>query len=258
MNKPKIAIVVPCWGRHEVVEIVAKQLDIFSVKTQQHIDTIVIYVFSPEDNDIEKLEEVFKKASHQRDKTYYPNKNLGAKLDSGIKFAKKYGYDYIMNFGSDDLLSPKIIEYYLPYIKSRCHIFGINQLYFYHPEHTPVLFKYYNQPNVIGAARMIHKTVINTVIKLYGGLYDPIINRGMDTMSAHRMLKCGYQQTIVDIADLTMLVDVKSDTNINSFEKITKEISRKTEIKSKKKYSKILENEFPILKQYNEKTKLTV
>ena len=54
----------------------------------------------------------------------------------------------------------------------------------------------------------------------FNGLYKDDLCSGMDTFSAHRMRTCGHLQTVVDPGEFPYIVDIKSDVNINSFEKI--------------------------------------
>lgn len=213
--------------------MVAKQLDIFYFETDEKIDLTVMYVFSKEDPDLSKLEYIYDFSNHKRDKIYSSNSRLGKKLNDGINAAiLKYDYDYIMNGGSDDLFHPKMIDLYLPYILNKTKIFGLNKLYFYQKGKDPLFFQYYNTPHLVGAGRMIHRSVINAVKYKYTDLYDNDIRRGMDGMSARRMINCGFKQTIIDPDTFPMLVDIKSDENINSFERIVLNAKRRA-VKSK-------------------------
>lgn len=218
--KTNIVTVIPCWGRADIFAVVSKQLDYFYKQTKDKINFTVVYVFSLEDPEFAALVSIFQNALHACDFTISSNSLLGKKLNDGIAYAKKYKYDYIMNFGSDDLIHPKIIDLYMPYLMSRVPLFGINKLYFYEKYKEPIFFSYYNAPHLVGAARMIHFSVINAVNYIHKGLYITDLKRGMDTMSANRMLECGYEQTVVDPGTFPYLVDVKSDININSFESL--------------------------------------
>lgn len=216
----KVVIVIPCWQRSAVVEKVVKQLDLFFNATKNRIDLTVVYVFSVEDPEIDMLLSIYLLANHHRDFIFSENKFLGRKLNEGIDHASKFNYDYIMNFGSDDLIHPGLIDLYENAIEREVSVFGIDKVFFWHENKPPVLFSSYNKPNLVGAGRMIHKRVIQAVYSRYGGLYSSDINRGMDTFSAHRMKNCGFHQTVIETSDFPFLVDIKSDVNINSFDKI--------------------------------------
>ncbi len=220
MKRKKIAIIIPCWKRADIAAMAIRQLDVFYQETKSKIDLIVIYIFSKSDPELRQLHNYYKDANHPRDYVYSANNRLGQKINDGISYAGQYNYDYIMNFGSDDLIHPNLIDLYLPLIKRSIMIFGINRVYFYKEGEDSIFFSYYNTPFVVGAGRMIHRQVIDTVVQLHTGLYEPTINRGMDTMSAKRMEKCGFKQTVVDPGNFPMIVDIKSDININSFQQL--------------------------------------
>lgn len=216
----KIVIVMPCWKRAEIVDLVARQLDILFRDTKQTIDLSVLYVFSLEDPEIDQLFSIYLKANHHRDCMFSSNKLLGKKLNDGIQYAAKYKYDYIMNFGSDDLIHADIFKLYAEALARDCDIIGINKVFFYNQVSNPVLFSYYNKPNLVGAGRLIHRRVITKVMLNFNGLYKDDLCSGMDTFSAHRMRMCGHLQTVLDPGEFPYIVDIKSDVNINSFDKI--------------------------------------
>jgi len=245
MKLPKIVMVIPCWERVEVFSLVCKQLDIFAEKTKEIIDFRVVYVFSENDPELFELKYAYLTSNHQRHHIFSDNELLGQKLNDGITYAQVYEYDYLMNFGSDDLIHESIIDLYMPFINARTAIFGINKLYFLQKNEDPLFFSSYNVPYVIGAGRMIHRSVVQYVIFKHGALYLPEINRGMDTMSAKRMEECGYKQRVIDPGEFPMIVDIKSEININSFESIS---THKSRVKTCD--ISILENEFELLKTY--------
>jgi hypothetical protein len=220
MKRKKVVIIIPCWKRAEVAGLVFKQFDVLFETTKSKIDLMVIYIFSLSDPELKELINHYKSSNHPRDYIYSANARLGQKINDGIDYASRYQYDYIMNSGSDDLIHPNIIDLYLPFINDKVLIFGLNKLYFHKQGEHPIFFSYYNTPHVIGAGRMIHKKVIQSVLKQYPGLYAPDINRGMDTMSAKRMHEFGFEQTVIDPGEFPMIVDIKSDVNINSFEEL--------------------------------------
>lgn len=248
MKKPNIVIVIPCWGRTNVFRLVCKQLDIFYSKTIDKIDLTVLYIFSRNDIALQTIEYIYQIADHKRDFIFSENEMLGKKLNDGIEYAAKFDYDYIMNFGSDDLIHHSLIDMYLPLIKVNTPIFGVNKLYFYEKGLHPVFFSYYNQPHLVGAGRMIHRQVIDKVTEKHEGLYPPDIKRGMDTMSAMRMISCGFKQTTVDPGTFPMIVDIKSEVNINSFKSVALNYHHNnTSFLSK---IDVLFEEFEVLKTY--------
>ena len=247
MKKPKIAMIIPCWGRAEVFDLVCAQLDVFHSETQDKIDLIVLYIFSPEDSELQELELIYHDANHTRDRIYSKNSQLGKKLNDGIEYASRFEYDYIMNMGSDDLIHPGLIDLYLPFMKAQVPIIGISSLYFLTKNEDPIFFFYYNSPHVIGAARMIHISVVQRVNLIKGSVYSVDIRRNMDTNSARRMYECGYNQKSIYKGDFPYIIDIKSDVNINSFQHITREVNHDRYRRVK---ATILKREFEVLKSF--------
>jgi hypothetical protein len=247
MIRPKIAMILPCWGRSDIFSLVCRQLDVFYEETKNDIDLIVFYVFSEEDKEIRLLLNIYHRCKHRRSRIYSSNKQLGQKLNDGIAYAKAFGYDYIMNMGSDDLIHPGIITRYLPFIKNQVPIIGIGSLYFLKKNEDPIFFFYYNTPHVIGAGRLIHRSAVERVTFLMGSLYEPTVCRGMDGHSARRLRECGYNQQSVYRGEFPYIVDIKSEVNINSFEHVTKPENRDRYRKAK---MEVLEKEYEILKTY--------
>jgi hypothetical protein len=217
----KIVIVTPVWQRSQVFKQMMNQMDIFHAQAPEDIELINVYIFSPEDEELEQMKAIFRGASHRRHALMFTNDAIGHKINLGVDFAAYFDYDYIMNFGSDDLIHPYIFNLYKDSINGRIPVFGLNNVYFYNPGEDPVLFSYYNTPSVVGAGRMIHRDVIDTVIREDGELYQGDLKRGMDTFSANRIAKHKYPTVTIHAGEFPYLVDVKSDVNINSFEQIT-------------------------------------
>jgi len=245
-TKPKIIIIIPCWERANVFKVVSNQLELFCAENAAKIETVVLYVLSHEDAELKKHLQVIKKANYPNEIIYAPNKWLGQKLNEGVKWAVKQGCDYVMNMGSDDLIHPSIIDLYMPLIKKKNPLFGLNELYFWDISGSALHFSYYNNPHIVGAGRMIHLNTIKNVINNTGSLYDYNINRCLDGNSASRMIKCGFNQLTVNPGKFLMIVDIKSEVNINSFNaiKVSSNRSGVTNIDGE-----LLENIYPGLKK---------
>jgi len=244
MNKKSIAIVIPCWKRSEILKLTMQQLNNFIRYASDKVIIRVFYIFSPEDPELDNHLENLKLCTHDLVVMFLKNELLGYKLNQGVLIASKFNFDYLMNFGSDDLIHEKLIDIYMPFIEMDVQLFGLNSVWFYENGQDPVYFNTYNGKYLVGAGRMIHFRTVNKVIKQYGGLYPDEINKGMDTASAKRIINCGIDPVSIKTDDFPYIVDVKSDVNINSFELI-RSINR-AHITTKQKKRNILK-EFNIL-----------
>jgi glycosyltransferase involved in cell wall biosynthesis len=219
-EKPTIAVIIPCWQRARVLEAVSDQLDKFVRQNKEKATIVVVFIFSKEDPELKELKNIYSRAAYPKVVLTEPNLLLGAKLNTGIQYAFELNFDYVMNMGSDDLLHPALIDLYMPYIEEEVPFFGVNKLYFYNTEGETIFFDYYNRPHIVGAGRMIHKSVLKRVFDAYQCLYDPDVCKAMDGHSSVKITSLGYEVTILDPGQFPFIVDIKTDTNINSFDKI--------------------------------------
>ena len=214
----KVMIVIPCWMRNKILHLTITQLNEFCEANAHLVNIGVVYILSANDPELSEHIQNINAASHEHYIVFSDNELLGRKLNDGIKLALAIGCDYIMNLGSDDLLHPDLIKLYMPFIEMEIPLFGLKYVYFWQPDQHAFLFDYYNGYHIVGAGRMIHKTVIKKI----GDLYPQTINRGMDTASANNILQAGYRQMVVHYDYFPYVVDVKSEININAFDDIFK------------------------------------
>jgi len=154
---------------------------------------------------------------------YYPNLPVSDKMNAGIAYVHKhYEYDYLMNFGSDDLIHPDIEELYKPYFNKQFKLFGINTLYFHDlATGDTIFFDTYNTNGSIGAGRMIHRSVIDWFVFETIPLYEHGLNCGLDTSSAMNIKRnLHLYDVIIDSGEFPYIVDIKTDTNINLYEHV--------------------------------------
>jgi len=238
-------MVIPCWQREDIFSIINQQLNYF-VENSKDFEFHIIFILSREDPKFRKLMNIIKKDSDfNYHLVYFPNTYLGKKTNAGISYAYKLGFDYLMNIGSDDLIHPAIMQLYKPYICMNNDFFGIDSLYFYDSQTQKCLyFSYYNSPHVIGAGRMISYRTIKKVIENIGELYEPTVQRGLDTTSALRINMTGVEETNIKAGNFPFICDIKSDVNINSTNKILQS-KQKNNIKNVNKI--FVTSNFPII-----------
>lgn len=235
---PKILILIPCWKRPDITQIVFENLSMF--KNSAEWDVKVLTILSPGDPFLSEIENQVQEFGF--DICYFKNLPVGNKLNAGINFAlKKFDFDYLMNFGSDDLIHPQIVKLYENHIKEKVKFFGINNLYFYDlrsskltqdpVERTRCFFYHtYNDCKSIGAGRMIHRAVLEDMIKVHYDVYSFDCSQGMDGNSAGRIkFALEIEDTVIDAFYFPYIVDIKTDTNINHILNIDT-IHRKSQI----------------------------
>ena len=213
----KILILIPVYKRPEVFRLCLKNLKWFidSVKTWR---IEVVCLLSPDDKDLKKNETLVEIYGFNR--IYYKNLPVSDKLNAGIQYAwDHFEFDYLMNFGSDDLIHPHIEVLYDPYLKQNCKLFGINTLYFIElSSKKTIFFDTYATHGSIGAGRMIHRSIIEQFDRDMYPIYEPGLDCGLDTSSAMTIKRVmQIPDVIVDSGKFPYIVDLKTTTNINQF-----------------------------------------
>jgi hypothetical protein len=218
----KILTVIPVWKRPDILKICVDGL--------KHIPVKPLFIISPEDRYLPEIKKILK--NHHT--CQYPNWPVGRKLNAGINLAyKEYRFDYLMNLGSDDIISPKLFDVYRPLFEKQKLFFGVNNLYIMNYVNKKVMFvENYNIKRPIGAGRMIHRSVLTKMMRKKENLYDNECSHGMDTNSEQRILHfTQVRPKVIKTGKDPFILDIKTATNINPFPQM---IRRSDEIDNSK------------------------
>jgi glycosyltransferase involved in cell wall biosynthesis len=177
-----------------------------------------VAIVSPGDPDYKELVEV----AHANGFTVvsHPNLPVSNKLNAGIRYAlKKFNPDYIMNMGSDDLVSTKIWDEYRPHLVARTMMWGIDSCYIIQRETAEAYYlDLYNDKFPVGVLRMIRSDVIKRLKEKHMiDLYPKNINHGMDTASLMRLQKFGIKTEVIHTDWKVYTTGVKCNVSINHF-----------------------------------------
>lgn len=197
----KILILLPIWKRQKITKLVLDNLK----DLQKEFNIEVLCIVSEQWAKIEAFKRGFKYVNASND-------CLGTKMNIGVKKALEYKWDYMMNLGSDDIITRDLFKLYEPYFKNKTPMFGVTKLTFIDSKTKEARTKDYKI--MIGAGRCIRREEIES---LNGDMYSKI-QKGLDLNS---MSKFGCQTVEIE-GDFNMIYDIKSDENIWSFEEITK------------------------------------
>lgn len=210
----RILTLIPMWKRPDVVRVML--INLTETRKKIRHSMFVLAIICPHDPDKKELETLCRE--HGVNICYFQNIPLGRKMNAGINYAiNNFEFDYLMNFGSDDLIHPTIFDLYKPYFEQKTLVFGINSLYFYEFEtQKTIFFRCYTDGLVVGAGRMIHKSVFEMLKQNKMDLYEDEINRSMDSNSSGRLKNwLGIYDTVIDSGEFPYIVDIKTNTNIN-------------------------------------------
>lgn len=140
------------------------------------------------------------------------NNPLGNKKNEGLKYAlQNYQFDYLMEIGSDDIITNNYLEIILPYIENKTPQFHLSDVYFVDVRNSQTA--YWKTQKILGAGRCISRKALETVTARMP-LWNPEGARGMDTWSFNTLMKCGIGNTIIQAPEHHAL-DIKSEVNIN-------------------------------------------
>ena len=138
----------------------------------------------------------------------------GTKMNIDVEYAKTLSFDYMMNLGSDDIITKELFECYKPHFEKETGIFGSTRLTFI--DSSTKESKQFNYSMMMGAGRCIRKDVLLEYTK--DGMYDKIQN-GLDWNSMKRFVT--YSHTEVS-NPFNSIYDIKSGENIWKFNELPK------------------------------------
>ena len=205
----KIVVFTPVWGRHDVLEIWHKGVERIKAFWPEKIEIIPFCMVSNDED-----EAIIKGYGYQYVRC--ENKPLGAKHNAGLEALRNIEFDYILQLGSDDLITNEYLEYALAAMNKSIDVFGVDRLYFTEiGTDQACKFILTTQANeLIGAGRFISHRVIKL---LDYELWPYDINRGLDMTSQANMSMYEAFPKVISTENICVL-DVKSNTNIWSYE----------------------------------------
>jgi hypothetical protein len=165
------------------------------------------------------------------------NLPLGRKHNYGLEESLKLDWDYCLNFGSDDLVSPKLIEFYKPYFEEGLDFFGLNDVYFMDGYTKRLMhYSYPYTEAAFGAGRVTSRKMIEALTR-NGRLFfwEDERNKGLDNSSTRIAKDKGFKHHIFSCPE-PVVVDVKTNVNIwdyDNYKGIKKPLTDLTEYFSK-------------------------
>lgn len=202
--KPKILVLLPIWGRMNITELCLSNI----VKLKKDYSIDVLCVVSEQWAKLMAFKYGFNYVEVSND-------DLGHKMNVGVDRALKMDFDYLMNLGSDDIITKELLDEYEEHIENNLPMFGVTKVCFFDSKTKEL--KEVNYGHLIGAGRMIRRDVVEKFATSNGKatMYDKGIERGLDNNSRKRFLSVAMRELSLNG---NMIVDIKSDENIWSFE----------------------------------------
>jgi hypothetical protein len=206
----KILMLVPLWGRPEIVRLFVRRME---ESMPEYAELILFFAPSLNDEDEEELFHITKGYT----KYYTGNFPLGKKKNEAMKLVSCMEWDYLMDMGSDNIWTPKLWDYLKPYFDKQSPFFGINNLYVYNTLTDEAVFlDGYNNGSAIGPGRCISRELVMRCLPLW-----PDQHHGLDGASAYKIKKLtGIVPEVIDVGHDPVMLDIKSDVCLTGWHEI--------------------------------------
>jgi glycosyltransferase involved in cell wall biosynthesis len=200
-------ILIPCWGRPEVVSLCVRSLRNYPPP----FGHTVLFVLSPEDPHYEILLRLVRGFNHM-DTDNFP---LGRKMNRGLERALQFDWDYLIGFGSDNVWTQLLWDYLDSSFKKMRPFFGVNNVYFYNPDKDEAVFcegfhiNWEDRVSAIGPGRCIRRDIVERAGFLWGE-HDQF---GMDGYSCNRIMKkTGARPDVIDTGKQAVICNITTPT----------------------------------------------
>jgi len=205
----KIIAYIPVWGRPEIL------LEHLLYTNDWYTPFYILSLKDPKYYENMSLISMF---GHNY--TIHENDFLGAKENFGIKMIESQypDYEYLIHIGSDDLINPELLHYYIPEIVKETPFFGVSGCHFHEKvgKKRCVYLPKYNDEHCIGAGRMIHRSVIEAMNEANEPIYTPSQQSGLDNNSRLNIKRVlGIDDKVIKTGKSAYVLDLKTNTNIN-------------------------------------------
>lgn len=197
----RILVYLAVWKRPRVTEICFAGIE--RMKTHPDYSIEALAVISEE----EMIPLCEKYGVHW---VIHPNTPLSNKKNFGLQKAKDFEFDYLMEIGSDDLITNDLLTHYKGFWGKP--FFGIKDAAYIHSEDGAC--RRLISKSTYGAGRMIAREVLE---KMRWKLWADNKHRGLDNNSVFAMIKKGVMYTQVPPMDVPGVIDIKSDVNLWPF-----------------------------------------
>lgn len=228
-GKIKLAIVTSIWKRPEIFTMFMKgftkllSLDNFEISliiSQSILNGDNTYNNS---NDPSSWRGFFSLLNLQNFKIIeIPNEPLATKVNATTYACRNLDVHYILCLGSDDIMSPELLNEYAKYMRKGIDFIGITDCYFYDLiSKKSIYWAGYREPkrkgNTVGAFRCISSQLMD---RLDWMPWDSKLNSCLDRSMMISLSKLSYTSHLFSIKEKNLFaIDIKSETNITPFKK---------------------------------------
>jgi hypothetical protein len=139
-------------------------------------------------------------------------KPIGRRLNDAVDVCLEEGWDYLMQMGSDDLMTTAGVCFVSGMIHNSTPMFGFNTLYVVNRAKRKM--KRHGGLMVFGAGRCIARDVVIEVTPMW----EEERSRGLDGQSQTRIEQTAMVRPMTVIVSKPCVVDIKTSENLNKYE----------------------------------------
>ena len=210
---------VPCWGRPEIFEEMAKRLHF-----PEWMNVTKMAIISPEDPTCNILHKIATREGFTINH-YEENFPVGRKMNNALKYAlfidKKW--DYIMGINSDDIIDPEYYNEVRPYLEKGYPMIGMDSIIAYDMINKRGMKLTLDEATssggclMWGGGRFISRDAIERTFSKLGYVYQDDLNSGLDTSSQNNIFQNVTFQLPPIVIHGCYLLDMKTEWNINPY-----------------------------------------
>ncbi len=208
----KVAIVSAVWKRPDVFEYFAK--GIHALTSRQDMDFVVIIAGS------EGAASMNMVASHGFTYIEIPNDPLSEKHNSTIMTAGQMGVDYVLCLGSDDVISPGLMDVYKEYMEAGIDYIGVTDFYFYDIRTGKASYwggyRDSRKGHTAGAGRLISRKLMSA---WRWRPFEVKHSKVLDNSMQGKLKLTPHSEAVFSLKEKGVFaLDIKSETNMTPFE----------------------------------------
>lgn len=214
MKPIKIIAFIPVWQRYKLFEIFLQGINRLIKYSPNRFEIVPFFMISERYYAARLNEPGF-------DFIMINNNPLGTKKNEGLTYIlNNYQFDYLLEIGSDDIIANMYLDIAEPYLKSGIPQICPSRVYFLDINSGKIAS--HKTDRIVGLGRFISYEALRMVTHMEP-FWAPFGDRGMDTYSWRVLAKWGIDNKVIK-ADQPILIDIKSEINLNQIDAFIDEI----------------------------------
>jgi hypothetical protein len=210
----KIGIVTAMWLRPEVFKMFAKGVnELYRVFPDVDIECFI----AGSEGNISK--DLALSTVHNCTYIERPNNPLATKMNAALSLAK--GCDYVLCVGSDDIIHPELLDYYIKLAYKGYDFIGVTDFYFYDTKSQRFAYwggyrENYRKGVTCGAGRFLSASLLNKWNwEIWNDNQSHILDSSME-LKLNNTQHSAYTFSLKEYG--LFALDIKSGTNMTPFE----------------------------------------